>query len=244
MSDWTNPYTTFQHSLREALKGRLRRTNGCVSREQYMDCVIPGRGEKAAKVLLRLFTVHEDGKLEWKPEIVTEKVLIQRVGGSSAIHTPSLVALWSSSRRLSLRTAFPYIAPAGSKTQHVGRHSPSHAPVFGVDVLVRPPTPFAEDRDEKSLRNSLMLGEECFALVIHGTFENERLVDDGEYFARVVVGDAFNIPKIATQIPQVAWSCEREMWRPLREGDADGAVDAALPHLHGFAEASAMAFVS
>ena len=244
MTEWTNPYSEYQHSLREALKDRLRRTNGCVSRDQFMDCTAPERANKAEKMLLRLFNLQTGGNLEWKPEIVSEETLLQKVGDSTAVLSSDLVNLWSKSRKLSLRTAFPYIAPVSNKSQHVGRHSFRHAPVFGVDVLVRPPTIFSEDRGDKSVHNGLTLGEECIALVIHGTFDSGHLVEDGEYFTRLVVGNAFGIPKMTSMIPPAAGRCEHAMRVPLRSGDAKGAVDAALPHLNDFAQAAAMAFVS
>jgi hypothetical protein len=244
MTEWTNPYNDFQHSLREILNDRLRRTNGCVTREQFMECALPGLDEKAEKMRLRLFSQHSDGRLEWKPEIMDEQDLIKKVGGSAAIRQADLITLWSQSRKLSLRTAYPKLAPVGKKTQHVSRNSFSHAPVFGVDVLVRPPTVFSEDRDDKSLHNGLVLGEECIALVIHGTFENGRLVEDGEYFARLVVGDAFTIPKVSSLISPAAGLCENAIRASLQKGDATGTVDALLPHLNSFAEASSMAFIS
>ncbi len=240
---WTNPYNELQHSLRQALRSRLRRTNGYVSIDQFMECVQPGCASKAGQLRLRLFKVHVDGKMEWKPEIVSEALLAQKVGGSAAIDMDRLTTLWAHSRRLSLRTPFPSLAPAGNKSQHVGRHSFSHAPVFGVDVLVRPPTEFAEERADSATRNSLQLGEEAIALVIHGNFADGRLVEDGQYFARLVVGNAFGIPKIASLISPAAGSCEHAMRASLRAGDPEGVMDSALPRLHTFAHDAAMAFV-
>jgi hypothetical protein len=244
MAEWENPYAELQRNLRSVLHDRLRRTNGCVSRQQFMECVKVGSADRAEKLLLRLFTETEKGLLEWKPEIDTVEVLTKKLGGIEAVRTTELTALWSHSRKLRLRTTYPYLAPAGKKNQHVSYSDFSRTAVFGLDVLVRPPTEFSEDRGDKKLQNGLVLGEENIALVAHGTFENGRLVDDGEYFSRIVVGDAFNIPNVWSLIAPAAGRCERDMRSPLRLGDAAATLDAALPHLNNFAQAAAMAFIN
>ena len=193
---------------------------------------------------LRLLTRRPDASLEWKPELVTEELLRRQVAGSAAIDLGLLIGLWSTSRRIENRTAFPFLAPVSNKSQHVSRNDWLQRPVFGIDILVRPPVEFSEDRDEKDLRNDLILSEECFAIVVHGNMREGQLIDDGEYFARLVTGDAFSIPRINSLIPLAATRCELSMNGALLRGDADGVVDAALPNLNRFAADAYAAFIS
>lgn len=241
---WTNPYQELQRSLREALHEALRRTNGCVTRDEFLTCTDPDRADKAEKMLLRLCRVHDDGTLEWKPEIVSEESLVRKLSGSPAVREGDVRRLWSRSYELHRRTAYPYLAPSGHKSQLVRPTSWGRAPVFGLDVLVRPPVEPTEGGPSATLKNDLVLGEECIALVIHGTFEGPQLVIDGRYEPRLVVGDDLAIPKIVSRLPAVADRCASAMFAPLRAGDARGTVSAALPHLDAFAREAALAFVN
>jgi len=241
---WANPYSDLQRLLRIALRDGTRRTNGCITKPAFMDCALPGASDKAEKMALRLFTARADDTLEWKPELVSKEVVLDRLNGSTAFDTQRLLRLWQDSRQLSRRTPFPFLAPAANTSQLVSRDSWSQAPVFGVDLLLRPPTTFSGDREDKELRNALKLGEEKFALVIHGTFDKGRLIDDDEYLARLVFGDAFSIPKIVSLMGPTIRGCEQTMRAPLIAGDARGAVDAALPLLNDFARQAAAAFVN
>jgi hypothetical protein len=244
MTEWSNPYNVIQRSVRTALKDRLRRTNGRVCRGDLLACADAAHRARAEKLVLRLCRVCPDGMLEWKPEIVSIETLRQKLGGTKAVDAERLQFLWSQSRTLAERTTYPYLAPAANKSQLVSRTNFREPPVFGIDFLVRPPTEFSEDRDEEETRNALSLGAECLALVIHGQFDDGCLSDDGDFFARVVVGDELAIPKVVAQIPSVAIRCEMAMIPSLYAGDVEAAVDAALPHLHDFARSTAMAFVS
>lgn len=235
MADWTNPYKELQHAVRTALRDRLRRTNGCVTREEFLACAVPERIDRAEKLMLRLLRPGIDGRLEWKPEIVSEDLLVQKVGRSAAINERDLISLWSRSRHLHERTAFPYLAPAGDKSKLVSRHSFNAAPVFGVDLLVRPPVAFSEDRLGGQTRNALTLGDESIAVIVHGGFHEGRLDPNEEYFVRLVVGDDLAIPKVQSRISATAGGCELAMLEPLLAGDAPGAVGATLPRLDRFA---------
>lgn len=244
MNDWDNPYQDLQRELRHALKDRLRRTNGRVTRDQFLACAEPDRMEKAEKLMLRLCADAPDGRLEWKPEIVSEETLLQKLNGSTAVRSKDLVRLWDRTRDLTERTAFPMLAPAANKSQHVSGHSLTATPVFGFDILVRPQATFAEQREDGALHNDLQLGEESIALVVHGTFDDGILVIDGAYEVRLVVGDGFRPAGIGRLIPETAGRCETAMFAALRAGDAMGAVDAALPVVQAFAQEAARAMLS
>jgi len=207
-------------------------------------CTYPEDADRAAKALLRLCSVCPDGLLEWKPEIDSEQALLRCLHGSTAVRATELVDLWSESHQLRQRTAYPSLAPAGRKNQHVSVRSFRAAPVFGVDILVRPPTEFAEDRVDGLDRHTLVLGAECMALVIHGDFDGSRLADGGIFFTRLVVGDALSVPRITAEIPAAAGRCEMAMLEPLVRGDLVGAIDASLPYLDRFADSVGRALVS
>ncbi|MEI7548494.1 MAG: hypothetical protein WCK21_10625 [Actinomycetota bacterium] len=242
MQGWTNPYSDLQQIVRSVLKDRLRRTNGCVTREQFAACAEVEQADRVEKAMLRLCHVRPDGALEWKPDVVSEESLLRKLGGSSAVSTSRLVGLWSKSRALSARTAYPHLAPSANKSQLVSRRSFSEAPVFGLDILLRPPAEFSEG--SVGARNVLSLGNECFALVVHGEFDAGRLSDSGEFFTRLVVGDDLAIPAVTSQLARVSGRCELEVISPLYEGDIEASVDAVLPHLNDFARFMASAFVS
>lgn len=244
MTEWTNPYPELQRALRQAINDGLRRTNGLIDPGDFANCVVPGAQDKAAKMLLRLLLRHPDGRLEWKPELVSEAALLDKLGGSKAVDVRALTRLFEDSRRLANRTSYPSIAPVANKSQLVSRHSFLEPPVFGVDILVRPPTEFSDDRDDGELRNALTLGDEALALVVHGEFDGLRLVTTDTYVVRLVVGNAFSIPRIVGLIPRAAFGCEQALREPLLAGDPQRAVAAVLPHLNRFAADAALAFVS
>lgn len=239
MTDWTNPYADIQQEYRSALLNRLRRTNGRVSREDFMACAMPGQAAKAERSILRVLLELPDGALEWKPEIVSEAALLAKLGGGPAFCAEQLLDLWARSRALEARTAYPALAPAGKKGQLVSRHSSEAAPVFGVDILIRPPIEFADTRAGGVLRHNLSLGRECVALIVHAEFVDGRLSDHGDYFVRVVVGDDLAVPEVLAMLDSTALRCELAMIEPLYTGDAPTAVDAALLHLDRLAQRAA-----
>ena len=241
-TSWSNPYPDIQRAARHAVNDGLRRTNGVVTPGQFAACTIQGSEQKAAKVRSRLFNTTDLG-LEWKAEIQSLEDLERRLSGAKSINPEALAALLASSRPVRFRTEFPYIAPASKTSQHTSRFNMAAAPVFGVDVLIRPPAQFSEDRAGSALRNELTLGEECFALVAHGNFANGALLDDGSYLVRLVVGDAFAIPAIVRHMPEIAVACEAAMKQPLLDGETKLAVRAALPYLNKFGKAASDAFV-
>lgn len=243
MGEWVNPYAELQHSLRLVMRDRLRRSSGSITMDAFMSCAASGRDSAAAKMALRLLHHGGDGILEWKTEIASEEALLQRIGGSKAIRVDEVVKLWRSSRQLALRTAYPMLAPAGNRSQHVKRSLFGPSPVYGVDVLVRPLTEFSEDRDGSASRNALSVGADCFALVIHGDFNHGALVRESEFDVRLVVGDSLRIRNIVVElIPKYAWRCEVAIRSALLHGDSAGAIDAVLPHLAEFANAATNAF--
>ncbi|QLQ16014.1 MAG: hypothetical protein HZY73_10570 [Micropruina sp.] len=123
MTEWTNPYPELQRALRQAINDGLRRTNGLIDPGDFANCVVPGAQDKAAKMLLRLLLRHPDGRLEWKPELVSEAALLDKLGGSKAVDVRALTRLFEDSRRLANRTSYPSIAPVANKSQLVSRHS-------------------------------------------------------------------------------------------------------------------------
>ncbi|WP_146085385.1 hypothetical protein [Rathayibacter sp. AY1E1] len=244
MDEWSHPYSQFQHKVRTRLKERLRRNNGRVMPEQFEACVRPGGATKAAKMRLRLFTAQVDGALEWKPDLVSEDSLRRQVSASAAIDLGLLIDLWARSRRIENRAAFPNLAPAGNKSQHVSMDDWRQSAVFGVDILIRPLVEFSGQGTVNGLRNDLVLSDESFAVVAHGNLRDGQLVNDGEFFARLVIGKGMNIPRITSLIPSTAQRCELAMFGPLLLGDADGVVDAVLQPLSRFATEAYRAFLS
>ena len=95
------------------------------------------------------------------------------------------------------RTEFPNIAPSNKKSQLVSRYSFAAKPVFGVDILVRPPVSFSDIEGDDNNRN-LQLGDECIAAVIHGNFDDANALSlDEDYSVRFVVGDDLSIPNVS-----------------------------------------------
>jgi hypothetical protein len=244
MVQWRNPYEGQQRVLRRAMKDALRRNNGYISRAEYTSCCRPGQASKAEKLVLRLFFVRPDGQLEWKPEIVSREILESKLDGSLAIDRERILDVWEQSRRPHLRTDFPYLAPTSRKSQLIGIDSFSRTPVLGTDVLVRPPTAFAQENANRTEIHDLMVGRESVALIIHGNFRDHSLISDGEYLARLVVGDTLAIPKVVDLIPIAAGRCELAMMAPLMHGDLTTAVRRALGHLNVFARDVTLAFVN
>ncbi len=242
MSKWENPYSELQHDLRSALTAALHRTNGCVSRDQFMACATLGREPQAERLLSRLLLARTDGTWEWKEEFADEETVRRRVGDNPSVSLSDLLVLWRLSRQPSLRTSFPHIAPSNWRSQLVSRHNWRRESVFGVDVLVRPPTEF-HDESAASLNRNLQVGDESICLVVHGTFDRRHLVDDGSYLVRLVVGNDLAISRIASQIPRLAGTCEIKMRPCLLAGDPAAAVMVVLPHLNTFAHESALALL-
>ena len=224
-----------QRSVRRALRDRLRRSNGTIAREDLIACLRTGYEKDGERIQRRLLRVREDRLLEWKQEVDSEGALRRRVGGASCVNLEDLVRLWARSRELGNRSAYPYLVPSGNTSQRVKRDSFGPQPVYGIDLLLRPPNEFSQDR-AGAVRNELRLGEECIALVVHGIFEGGRLASGSEYFSRIVVGNGLrNFEIVTTLIPRYAWSCEQLIRKPLLDGDMSLVVDRALPYLHKFA---------
>lgn len=242
--DFINPYPALQQEFRRQLKLQLRRTGGFITAGEYAACVDPqGRPETAAKLRDRLFTPAPDGTLEWKPEVSSEDLLQRRHAATKAVDLRRLRSLWHRSRRLERRTPYPHLAPVSRTSQLVSVTSYTAAPVLGVDLLVRPPAIFAEDRDGGPARHDLVVGAEALVLVVHGVFDDGALVRDTEYFARLIVGDTFHIPRVVDRVPAVAGACEAAMRPYLLRRQTAQAVQAALTKLNDFGGHIASSFV-
>lgn len=244
MRSWENPHTELQRRVRRHVKRRLRRHNGKICRNEFLECVDRGQIERAEKLMQRLCRSSGDGMLEWKPGIVSEASLILRLGGNKSVERSAVVDLWTRSQRLSERTAFPHIAPAGNKSQLRSWRDFSGPAVFGVDLLTRPRVDFAQDRPSNEERHDLILGDECFALVLHADFVECYLPDDGRLLARVVVGDGLAIPSVTARVQRTAALCELAVVGYLADGEVEGAVDAVLPILDEFARDVAWSLVT
>lgn len=235
MSDWVNPYESLQREIRGCLRETLKRNNGIVVTDEIMGCLNTNNRTKAQKLFQRLFKPSDDGTFEWKPEIVSEEMLVKKLDGNQSVNAGKLASVFRLSRSLGKRTAHPYVAPSNNRSQLVPLHSFAAAPVFGVDVLVRPPTEFTNVVSGDTLKNDFNVGEQNFALFLHGTFEDGLLVDDGEFFARLVVGDAFKTLNVAEVISRTAGQCEADARLPLVTGDVERAVERVAKRMNSFA---------
>lgn len=241
MLEWSNPHTSLQKSFRLAIKNTLRRTNGTVSPGQVRCCLRSKDPNKRRLVVQRLFSELTPMVLEWKSGLADARVVEQRVKGNKAVDLTRLLDLHRTSRRLEQRTRFPNIAPTNRRTQLVSRFGFHAAPVFGVDILIRPPVAFSAGPKP---RNSLHVGSEQLAFVIHGNFGRRKLICDEQFCTRLVFGSDFAIPRMVPLISEAAEACEAVAKNYLTEGDVASATAAILRHLDDFASKAASAFVS
>ncbi len=243
MTKWDNPYKEIQHLFRSEINGMLRRNNGITDRETVSKFFTTDDEEKIDKFLLRFFEINSSKDLEWKLKYSSIEVFRKDIQENKFVDVDSFLRLHNETRKTENRTEFPYIAPCNKKNQLVSHYDFSKTPVFGVDILVRPPVEFSSSKAECVSQRNLKVGSECFALVIHGDFQGKSLVNNSEYFHRLIVGDAFAIDNIVKLIPEIAHKCENDTKDALTSGNIEKATHNILNHLNSFSHAVSLSLV-
>ena len=163
-----------QKVIRLRLVNLLQRSNGTITEREYLEAFNHSR-DRLDKLKLRLFHVASSGELEWKPDISSETDLARKIGILRADIPKKILDLFYHSREPQKLSLFPHITCARKKRQY---RDETDFPVFGFDILIRPPTEFTIGSKKK---NNFVVGRHAFAYFIHA--------NDNNYMLRANMGD-------------------------------------------------------
>ncbi|MDD4528016.1 MAG: hypothetical protein PHF25_08295 [Candidatus Margulisbacteria bacterium] len=165
-------YKVLQKEIRRCIALNLRRTNGRITEDDFVKNFIGVKNVEALKQ--RLFVIAENGELEWKNDIISIDDLARKLGSLDKI-TPEIKRLFDSSKYLYNRTDYPALAPSNKKDRIRGVYE-QDGPVYGFDLLIRPNVAKFHSEEGKA-HNDLVLGKNCFAIVLHVDINMEGKID-------------------------------------------------------------------
>lgn len=173
-------YKKLQTEVRRVIVDKLKRTNGTVTEKDFESAFTGFKNLQALKQ--RLFVLHS-GDLEWKQDIVSLDDLARKLGSPDKI-TKEIKALFTSSKYLHNRNKYSNITPSNKKDKIRGVYE-EDGPVYGFDILIRPIVEkFYSETGEA--HNDLILGRNCFAIVIHTHLDDQGNLDPSDVMFRYV----------------------------------------------------------
>ncbi len=217
-----------QSRMRASLRTLLRRHNGIVKLHQLEVAFGALPPALIQKKIQRLTTQLNPVHYEWKAELQTWDAVVKKLGpDAKGVNYDLLRNLFHNTRAAEERSQYSYLATSNSN-KLVSVYDFNRPPVFGFDVLVRPPNEFTDTSSNHAPTHNLKVSDEGVVFVIHGDFIGDRLDPVGEYMTRIVYGGYFAAEPWCEMLATAAFMVETNAKKYLLDGDAQGVCTVAV----------------